>query len=63
MWILLWAKWNWEAFSPIISVSSSNFHSTNRSALVRHSIIGHWSRDSSVCIATGYGLDDRGVGV
>jgi hypothetical protein len=22
-----------------------------------------WSRDSVVCIATGYGLNDRGVGV
>jgi hypothetical protein len=24
---------------------------------------GTWSRDSAVGIATGYGLDDRGVGV
>jgi hypothetical protein len=26
-------------------------------------IVGSWQRDSAVGIATGYGLDDRGVGV
>jgi hypothetical protein len=35
---------------------------TMKSGFLRHSLI-HGSRDRAVGISTGYGLDDRGVGI
>jgi hypothetical protein len=34
MWDLWWAKWHWGRFSPGISVSPANYHSTYCSALI-----------------------------
>jgi hypothetical protein len=33
MWDLWWTKWRWDRFSPSISVSPANFHSTNFSTI------------------------------
>jgi hypothetical protein len=33
MWDLWWTKWRWGSFSPSISVSSANIHSTNFSTI------------------------------
>jgi hypothetical protein len=110
MWGLCWTKRHWGRFSPSISVSPANHHSTNCSIIIitrgwhnrpiwwpqcrveptelhtplyqlknrytkkkrqymwhrtsfRNINTIYRSRDSVVGIATGYGLDDRGVGV
>jgi hypothetical protein len=38
-------------------------HSDNFTFILPYVFLHYWSRDSVVGIATGYGLDDRGVGV
>jgi hypothetical protein len=56
-----------ERFFAYPSSSTFIYHPTNRLyTVVKGTIekpIISWSRDSAVGIATGYGLDDRGVGV
>jgi hypothetical protein len=34
MWDLWWTKWRWGRFSPSISVSPANLHSTNCSTII-----------------------------
>jgi hypothetical protein len=39
---VMWqTKWHWGRFSPSVSVSPANFHSTNSSTFVNHLIITH----------------------
>jgi hypothetical protein len=63
IWVFCWTKWQWGRFSPNISGSSDNSHPANCSTLINHCVIDARSRGSVFRIATGYGLDDRGVGV
>jgi hypothetical protein len=44
-------------------ISNSNNPTYLSAAYLKVIIEGYWRRDSSVGIATGYGLDDRGTGV
>jgi hypothetical protein len=67
LWDFWWTMWHWERYSSRTSVSPANSHST---ALIYHpGPVQHphyWpanqlgSRDSSVGISTGYGLDGWG---
>jgi hypothetical protein len=38
LWDLLWTKWQWAWFSPSISISPANAHSTTCSTFINHSI-------------------------
>jgi hypothetical protein len=61
MWDLWWTKRHWGRFSPSTSVFPTNYNSTECSTLIIcHPGLG--SRDSSVGIPTGYGLDEQGGG-
>jgi hypothetical protein len=62
MWRLWWTKWYCGAFFSSTSVCPASSHFINCCIFINQ-VIDARSRDGVVGIATGYQLDDRGVGV